>query len=88
MKQLDESRSFSIYPNPGKGDFVLQASAPATGTLSIQMVDAQGRVVLNQLGNAATPIRISIAHLPNGMYIVQIQTEAGGCAARRLILQK
>jgi hypothetical protein len=52
------------------------------------MVDAQGRVVLNQLGNAATPIRISIAHLPNGMYIVQIQTEAGGCAARRLILQK
>lgn len=87
-KAITSSLNISLYPNPSKGYIALEARESVSGTMNIQISDAQGREVLKRQENAASPILISIAHLPDGMYTVQIQTEAGRYSTQRLILQK
>jgi len=88
VKSITSSLNFRLYPNPSKGYIVLQTNESVIGTMHIQICDAIGRVVLKMQGNGATPIRISLADLPDGIYTVKVQTAAVGMLAQPLILQK
>ncbi|MBK8497548.1 MAG: T9SS type A sorting domain-containing protein [Flavobacteriales bacterium] len=86
---LDPTRSeFPIlFPNPAIGQIVLRPNLPQHGSFDVTFLDLQGRAVLKRSMNyTGTPLRIDIAGLTAGVYIVEI-AQAGHRSSHRLIVE-
>ncbi|MNK12814.1 Pregnancy-associated plasma protein-A [compost metagenome] len=78
LKDLNKNESFRLYPNPaGKEEFVTlewQDDAPE----SIQLLDAQGRIVLEKKGfGSGHSFQIPLVNLDAGYYFVTVKSTAG-----------
>lgn len=67
----------SVFPNPAQN--ILNVRLQGTETIrSLQLMSADGRLVYRMPGNTAPDaIQIPVGQLPNGLYILQVQTEKG-----------
>jgi hypothetical protein len=68
--------SFILYPNPAKSNFTVQVNNTATGMMSIQVIDATGRVRQAQAlqkDGQAMQVELSAESLPAGIYFVKVQ---------------
>lgn len=70
----------SVYPNPSTdGNYQLDLSAYDGQRLSLRVVDALGRAIKTlQLTAGPSPEPLRLQELPTGLYLLQIQPEAGG----------
>lgn len=69
------STAFRIYPNPTKGEFIVETSV--TDIESIQVIDIQGREMMNvEIINDAH-ISMDITNLNKGSYFVLVKTKEG-----------
>lgn len=60
-----------LWPNPAP-DLVWLRTAPRTGTGSVQVYAADGRLALTApLPAGSDPVRVDVAHLPAGFYLVR-----------------
>ncbi|WP_312398138.1 T9SS type A sorting domain-containing protein [Chryseobacterium sp.] len=69
---LAKNNSVNIFPNPTKGDVNIEADSKIK---SIEIYDAQGRIVQKQIGINAEKTKLSIHNANSGMYIFKIITE-------------
>ena len=80
VEKIDESLSFSIYPNPSNtGEYVINGVIPS----SIQIVDALG-VVVNHESNDINTVKIK--NPIKGIYFITAQTENGDSIVEKIIL--
>lgn len=76
------SAQLSVYPNPVKDE--LQLQFPNDWTIkTIELIQLNGQVIARPFANQA---KLSVADLPNGIYFLQLTTEAG-VAVTQLIVQ-
>lgn len=64
-----------VTPNPTQSDFWVETIVPATGKVTLHLIDQLGRVQYEQqelLEAGATRIACSIGQLPKGWYMLQI----------------
>jgi hypothetical protein len=66
---------FYVYPNPAKG--VLTLNVEATTIKNYEIIDMQGRVVLNSDVNNAVVSKVDISTLKAGVYSVKVNTPLG-----------
>lgn len=87
VRSLSSKPSFLIYPNPGKGQFVLQGLAE-TKPVSLRIVDALGRQVvhLQQQDFSTGELRLELEGLNAGMYLVLLAGE-NGVGSQRLVVK-
>jgi hypothetical protein len=74
------SMNLGLSPNPSSGAAWLQGHMPASGTISIRVVDGQGKVVQTEKWwQAAGAFRkaLSLHGLSAGMYWMQVSTGSG-----------
>ncbi len=64
--------SVNVYPNPTKGDVNINADSKIN---SIEIYDAQGRIIQKQIGVNSQNTKVSIRSNTSGMYILKIITE-------------
>ncbi|WP_410692134.1 T9SS type A sorting domain-containing protein [Chryseobacterium sp. SIMBA_038] len=64
--------SVNVYPNPTKGDVNINADSKIN---SIEIYDAQGRIIQKQMGINSQNTKVSIHSNSSGMYILKIITE-------------
>ncbi|MEI7489175.1 MAG: T9SS type A sorting domain-containing protein, partial [Chryseobacterium sp.] len=64
--------SVNVYPNPTKGDVNIAADSKIN---SIEIYDAQGRIIQKQTGINSQNTKVSIHSNTSGMYILKIITE-------------
>lgn len=76
----DRQPTFRLFPNPGRD--ALQLELPE-GNWTIQLLDATGRIVLQQQGREKSG-HIGTGHLPAGIYTLNYQ-HAGGVESRRWV---
>ena len=72
------SSSFSIYPNPSKGQFMISAEDKTTVLSKIEIVDLPGRLVYqNTLDNkeVSPTIQVNTQGLHNGTYLLTITSK-------------
>jgi hypothetical protein len=62
--------SFSVFPNPSQGEFVLNISRPGTVSVTLRISDALGRIISTQAINNNT-IKFG-SDLKPGVYMVQV----------------
>jgi len=75
-----------LMPNPNKGDFIIRGTVAATEDkeLDVDVTDMLGQVVYRgkvQVRNGSVNERIQVSNtLANGMYILNLRSEAGNTA--------
>lgn len=70
---------YQVYPNPTTGPLIITSTKPL---LSVAVVDMLGRVLLSERGESSNSKTMDLAHLPAGIYVVHVETEAGRHAHR------
>ncbi|MBL7112671.1 MAG: T9SS type A sorting domain-containing protein [Bacteroidales bacterium] len=83
---LSESTGFKIFPNPSNGVFTLEMQESAEGELHLQVIDATGKIVHNEVltGTGNHIIDLSAAH--EGIYLIRVITKSGSIEKRIIIL--
>lgn len=72
----------AIFPNPAQDRITLDLSA-FTGTLRLELLDALGRTVQQQVVSAG-PCVVNVSACPPGMYLVRIIPYSDQYDGRRL----
>ncbi|MCX8019274.1 MAG: S8 family serine peptidase [Chitinophagaceae bacterium] len=67
----------AIYPNPSEGEFYLVAQAPEGASISLNMTDASGRRIIQQVYKATGMVQkfvidISAPRYRNGLYLLEM----------------
>lgn len=78
---------YVISPNPTKGEFYITNTSNSKKGLSkfkIEVYDLAGKLLLQQEGKE----KISVSHLPNGLYLVKIVTPERKIQTEKLIVEK
>lgn len=79
----NEETKILIYPNPAPSQVTIQTE----DIIGIRLVDVLGLVVLNERYEQTDVVELSISHLPQGVYLVEITTKRGKIV-RRLVLAR
>ncbi len=64
---------FEVFPNPAKDAFIISTSHNEPASVDLQILDANGKLVLQQ--QVKTDQHIDINHLPAGIYFIKIVGE-------------
>ena len=74
-----QTAGITVYPNPNRGELTIEMCDMRYEICDIQIFDVMGRVVATVGARHALPLQwdgtLNIAHLPNGIYFIRIQTE-------------
>ena len=69
---------YQIFPNPTKDKFKVKSQEFKVENVTVEIFDLNGRKILNKNFPAGNEeIEIDIQQLPNGIYVVQFNTEEG-----------
>lgn len=84
---------FALYPNPASQHLQLEYLVEEEGTVSIFIISAQGAVVQTPTANQVHQqgqhqLRLSISHLPAGMYACRIVYPNGAYAHRAFVVAR
>ncbi len=75
--------ALDVFPNPATTELTVTFAVP--GPVSVVLRDALGRAVRTASG--AGPVRVSVAGLAPGLYVVQTSGTGGRTASRRVVVQ-
>lgn len=78
------SNNFIVYPNPAKEELNLHVDA--TTILSYEIIDMEGRIVKSAEVNNLLLVKLNIATLESGSYIVKALTPYG-TAQRKIVIE-
>lgn len=73
-----------IYPNPAKN--IVTIEVPQEVISSIQISDIKGSILASEVVNKSKKA-LSISHLSSGMYFVNITTQSGNTAVKKLVVR-
>jgi hypothetical protein len=79
-EQRDDKSGISVYPNPANNEIWIQLLVnPDNDYYAISIITLDGQVLFSDelLHNSAEPNKISVGHLPQGMYILKVAGGAG-----------
>jgi uncharacterized protein (DUF1501 family) len=75
-----------LYPNPATGEVVLEADFLNGSPQQVRLVDMQGRTTPINAGRPEMGVvRFSVANLPTGTYVLQVENERGRVSQRLLV---
>lgn len=77
-----------IFPNPAADEVFIELGEWAGQPAMLRLINAQGQSVLGQWINAlpTAPLRLDLANLPVGLYLVQVKTADGLLRTSKLLL--
>ena len=80
------SRTGKIYPNPAKDKIYIELASNAAIT-HLQLFNSIGTKQISTAGNQSTK-GLDIAHLPNGLYLLQITMKNGTVIHKKIEILK
>lgn len=79
-KKQESRNDIKLYPNPNQGNFNLEIFSDKRQTISIDIVDVTGRLILNKTCNLIenkNVIQIDLQNVHPGIYFVNVYNEQG-----------
>lgn len=80
------SDSFSLVPNPATEELSISFKNQVFGSMELQVIDIQGKQILNYGFSEAKPIKIDVSSLQPGLYFVKLKLD-GAEAIKKLMIQ-
>jgi thiol-disulfide isomerase/thioredoxin len=77
----------SLQPNPAQSYTNIVFGRPVNGTLEVLVIDATGRILISDISEQESVVRIDCSNLPGGVYTLRFRTgqEVG---ARKLVISR
>jgi hypothetical protein len=69
-------KAIVVYPNPSKGDFMVDASQLSTAVQGITLYNNLG-VKISSQKMQSNVLELKFSHLPKGVYYLEVQTQMG-----------
>ena len=85
IKEVPESVSVGVYPNPSNGIFTLQSLYGNFPIQSYEVIDITGKLLISKTCNNSLTETFDISNAQNGFYFIRVKTSQG---ANTLKLQK
>lgn len=76
-----------LYPNPATSFITVSSTTLNEGDFNIYIYDVSGRLVSKVQGNGIINKTIPVAHLSNGQYLMELNTEQGNTAKQFTVLK-
>ena len=89
IEQMTKTESFNVYPNPNKGEFMLDISALNGRGNRMVIMDLMGKIILDEnigTGQSEVPIRLNMGEIHTGMYFLKVFA-GENTYTRKLIVQ-
>jgi PKD repeat protein len=86
----DFSKTFTVYPNPGYGNFTLTVNQDFDASTEISIINLLGTIVYStNIGqiSSGTNIGFNLTDQPDGIYYLKIKTDTGSFIQKILIHQ-
>jgi hypothetical protein len=77
---------YQVYPNPSRGDFIVQS--PNRSKFDLELFDVRGRLILCQDRLEQFDSRQSDLRLSNGLYLLRVTDSSGNSTRQKLIILK
>ena len=78
----------NLYPNPTQGQLILSVGSSSNNVITINLIDVLGRTLLteqHEVVEGTTTIRLNIAHLVEGTYVLKAFNNKGSFTKKQLI---
>ncbi|MDD5569954.1 MAG: T9SS type A sorting domain-containing protein [Bacteroidales bacterium] len=75
ITDIAEKTELLIYPNPTNDKFYVKFENKNNSTIKLQITDLLGKIVFSETSNFSSNKIIDLSKQPDGMYLLQIQTE-------------
>ncbi|MBL7898784.1 MAG: T9SS type A sorting domain-containing protein, partial [Crocinitomicaceae bacterium] len=79
----EANTGISVYPNPAKGEFVLQLKDEKNVTLNLH--DSSGKIILSKSTNKT--VAIDISNIAAGVYVYTVKDEQGHLSTGKLVIE-
>ena len=89
VKEIEFIQSLNLYPNPNKGQFVLEIKSTQSDLLQLKMVDVYGKVILLRdlnISAGESKSEFILDNLASGTYMVLIQS-GDSLIVKKMIIQ-
>jgi hypothetical protein len=89
INELSGITDMEFYPNPANTDLTISFTSNINSTMSIQLMDQTGRVVLNQQVNStagANTHGLNVSNLASGIYQLQV-VRGNQTATRKVVIE-
>ncbi len=83
IEEGDSKPSLNIFPNPSRGTFQVNCN---TAIIGITVYNIHGECIYQQAGTPSDA-QIDLSTQPNGMYVIQVETESG-VTNKKITIQK
>jgi len=91
LNEIIPQLSFMLFPNPNQGLFNLQFNLVEAGEVSVIVSNLLGAVCLTQSESYSSGYHaasIQADALPNGIYIVHLQTQLGQSSSKKMVIAR
>ena len=85
--QHESSNKVRFYPNPVKDEINVEFQSPDQQNINLQIVDINGRVIMNKHYNTPSDISIDTSSLQSGIYVGSLNYETGSTGHFKFIKQ-
>ena len=89
-QSLVEPIVVNAYPNPVTGDLFVDWYSPTKQTVTLQLINADGKVIeqiTRQAGSGSRTERFNVNSQPSGIYFLNVTTNKNGKLTRRILKQ-
>jgi hypothetical protein len=86
-KNQSIQNAFKIYPNPARHMIQISFDAPIEEGFDFKIIDAQGKLVYEQLQVNETKPEVAVQHLTTGLYSVLVINKKGQVLEQKLIVR-
>jgi hypothetical protein len=90
ISDVDLSKAFTVYPNPGDGNFTLTVNQDFNTSTEISIINFFGTKVYSKTTgqiSSGTNISFNLTDQPEGIYYLKIEGESGSFVKKILIHQ-
>ncbi|MEI8279050.1 MAG: T9SS type A sorting domain-containing protein [Bacteroidota bacterium] len=90
VEPIADNYSLKVYPNPTTGLLNISAEGLQGNNATISCYDIVGKLILQRTlsnNNHTLNTSIDISNMPKGVYLMQIQTDAGTQYVKRIVLE-
>lgn len=83
---IDDSHSFTIYPNPSAGKMLVSLNGHR-GTVEMELSNLTGQIIYKkETYSSYSPVELDISNQPKGVYLLKVKT-VNGITAQKVLLQ-
>lgn len=89
VKETAQMERFDLhlYPNPNSGSFVIEPHSAMPGRVDMNVFNMMGELVWSGFGQNLIRSELDLAHLPNGIYMLDIRSDTK-MSAKRFVIQR